>query len=453
MKWRVGRRAVLRGLAYGGAISVGLPVLECMLDSSGKALADGTPLPKRFGVFFWGNGVRMTKYLPATAGAYTMTESLAPLMNVKDYVSIISGYDIKTGNERGHHAGCVGILSGAPMVSQDPKGAPYASTFSAPSIDQVVAASVGMTTRFKSLEVGISKSVTTGEGTTLRYLSHNGPDNPNPPEYSPKALYTRVFGSGFTAPNAGAKTIDPKLALRKSVLSAVRDDATDLRKRLGKTDQARLDQHFESIRALENQISSVEQAPPPPTSCSAPAMPTDTAGDSKLSMTNATMANLVALSLACDQTRVFSYMFSGSVGGTSYPELGISTNHHSLSHDEAGDQPQVQQITVFILQRFAALLEALKAVPEGTGNLLDNCVILASTDVTEGQPHSINNYPIIVAGGGGGALVHPGIHIKGSKGNASDVLLTLLQAMDLPLTEFGKSGGLSKTPVAMLRKA
>jgi hypothetical protein len=454
MKLKVGRRAVLRGLAYGGALSVGLPVLECMLDSNGKALADGTALPKRFGVFFWGNGVRMAKYLPSSVGAYTLTETLAPLMNVKDYVSVISGYDIKTGNERGHHAGCVGILSGAPMISQDPKGAPYASTFSAPSIDQVVAASVGMGTRFKSLEVGISKNVTTGEGTTLRYLSHNGPDNPNPPEYSPKALYTRVFGSGFTAPGGGAApAIDPRLALRKSVLSAVREDATELRKRLGKNDQVRLDQHFESIRALENQISSVETAPPPPSSCAAPAAPTDSPGDSKLTMTNATMANLVALSLACDQTRVFSYMFSGSVGGTSYPELSISTNHHTLSHDEAGDQPQVQKITVFIMQRFAALLEAMKAIPEGDGNLLDNSIILASTDVTEGQPHSINNYPILVAGGGGGTLVHPGIHIKGSKGNASDVLLTLLQAMGLPLTEFGKAGGSSKTPVAALRKA
>src|ERR1700741_5349884 len=105
MKRRVGRRAVLRGLAYGGAISVGSPLFECMLDSSGKAMADGAPLPKRFGVFFWGNGVRMAKYLPSTTGAYTLTETLAPLMNVKDYVSIVSGYDIKTGNERGHHAG------------------------------------------------------------------------------------------------------------------------------------------------------------------------------------------------------------------------------------------------------------------------------------------------------------------------------------------------------------
>jgi hypothetical protein len=450
MKRRLARRTVLRGLAYGGAVTIALPVLEAMLDTHGRALADGTPLPKRFGVFFWGNGVRLAHFTPSATGAYALSEELLPLAKVRDYVSVASGFDIKTGNERGHHAGCVGILSGAPMVSQEPGGAPFSSTFSAPSIDQVVAASVAKSTRFRSLEIGISKNVTTGEGTTLRYLSHNGPDNANPPEYSPKALYARVFGSGFTAPNQVA-TVDPKLALRRSVLSAVRDDATALRTRLGKVDQLRLDQHFESIRALENQISTSESALPPPSSCSMPAQPMDTAGDQNLTATNASMSKLIALALACDQTRVFSYMFSGSVGGTSYPELKISGNHHSLTHDEAGEQPQVQSITTFIMQNFATLLETLQAVKEGEGNLLDRCVILASTDVTEGQPHSINNYPIVIAGGGGGALVHPGVHVKTKGGNASDVLLTLLQAMDVPVTEFGKSGGRSMTPVAGLR--
>jgi hypothetical protein len=170
-----------------------------------------------------------------------------------------------------------------------------------------------------------------------------------------------------------------------------------------------------------------------------------------LTSTNAAMANLVALSLACDQSRVFSYMFSGSVGGTSYPELGITTNHHSLTHDEAGDQPEVEQITTFIIARVAALLEALKAVPEGDGNLLDRVVMLASTDVSEGQPHSITNYPILIAGGGGGALKHPGVHVRAKGGNTSDVLLTLVQAMDVPATQFGAKGGLSTTPVAGLR--
>jgi hypothetical protein len=413
-----------------------------MLDSHGRALADGTPLPKRFGVFFWGNGVRLAQFVPSATGAnYPLSPALMPFSDLRKYVSVVSGYNIKTGNERGHHAGCVGILSGAPMLSQDPKGAPYASTFSAPSIDQVVAASVGTSTRFRSLEIGISKSVSTSEGSTLRYLSHNGPDNANAPEYSPKALYTRLFGAGFTAP-AETPKLDPKLALRRSVLSAVREDATTLRARLGKNDQRRIDQHFESIRALENQISSNAAAAPPPAACARLDEPADstTKSDQNLVATNAAMSRLLAMSLACDQTRVFSTLFSGSVGGTSYPEIKISGNHHSLTHDEGAGQPQVQAITTFIMERFAALLSALRDMPEGDGNLLDRCVILASSDVSEGQPHSIGDYPILVAGGGGGALA-PGVHIRGKSGNASDVLLSLLKAMDLPLTEFGVKGG------------
>lgn len=441
MKSRVlSRRAVLRGLASGAAVSVSLPVLEAMLDTHGTALADGTPLPKRFGVFFWGNGVRRGQFFPTATGAdYPLSPALMPFADLRKYVSVISGYNIKTGNERGHHAGCVGILSGAPMLPQDPQGAPYASTFSAPSIDQVVADHIGKTTRFRSLELGISRSVTTGEGTTLRYLSHNGPDNANPPEYSPKAVYARLFGDGFTAP-AETPKLDPKLALRRSVLSAVREDATALRKRLGTNDQRRIDQHFESIRALENQISASEAAAPPPAACARVDEPADSKGDQNLIATNEAMSRLLAMSLACDQTRVFSVLFSGSVGGTSYPEIDVTSNHHSLTHDEGGAQPQVQAVTVFIMQRFAALLSALRDMPEGEGNLLDRCVILGSSDVSEGQPHTIGDYPILVAGGGGGKLA-PGVHIRGSAGNASDVLLSLLKAMDLPHTEFGVKGG------------
>ncbi|MDB4973289.1 MAG: hypothetical protein JWN48_1630 [Myxococcaceae bacterium] len=444
------RRTLLRGLLYGSAVGVALPTLDWMLDEHGTALADGAALPKRFGVFFWGNGVRLDKWTPATQGAgYALTESLKPLINVKDYVSVVSGFNIKSGNERGHHAGCVGILSGSPMVSQDPNGAPYNSTFSAPSIDQVVASAITAKLKYRSLELGISKNVTTGEGTTLRYLSHNGPNNPNPPEYTPSALFAKLFGSGFTSANT-TKPVDPKLALRRSVLDAVAADISALQKRLGKNDQLRMDQHLTSIRALENQILAIETAAPPPSACAAPRAPTAMLGDSHLVDVNQAMASLCAMALACDQTRVFSMLFSGSVGGTSYPEL-MASNHHGLTHDEAGDQPTVQAITTFIVARFAALLETLKGVPEGAGTLLDNCVIMASSDTAEGLAHSINDYPILVAGGGGGALKHPGVHFRGNGTNTSDVLLTLLQALDLPITSFGNAGGQTSTTVSALR--
>jgi hypothetical protein len=422
-----------------------------MLNSHGSAYAQGQPFPKRFGIFFWGNGVRLARWNPAQTGAdWQLSEELAPLVDVKSYVSVVSGMEIKTGNQRGHHAGCVGILSGAPMLPQNPDGAPYASTFTQPSIDQVVATRLNANTRFRSLELGVSRRVTTGEGTTLRYLSHNGPDNANAPEYSPRAAFTRLFGPGFTAPGQ-APVVDPRLELRRSVLDVVRQDANALRTRLGTTDRQRLEQHLDSIRALENQIRLIENVTPPPSACRAPSEPAEPAREQLTEVTDA-MASLLALSLACDQTRVFSIQFSGSVGGTLYSEVGATREHHGVTHDEPGDQPTVNAITTFIMKKFATFLGKLKETTEGTSNILDQCAILASSDTAEGQPHSIRDYPIIVAGKAGGALKHPGVHYRSTtRENTSKVLLTLLQAMDIPVTEFGTDGGRTNETVAAIR--
>ena len=449
---RLDRRTLLRGVAGGMFASLALPTFEAMLNSHGTAYADGLPLPKRFGVFFWGNGVRLKQWVPQKTGAaWDLSEELTPLAKVKEYVSVVSGMNIKSGNERGHHAGCVGILSGSPMISQDPQGAPYASTFSAPSIDQVVATHLKPPTRFRSLELGVSRRVSGSEGTTLKYLSHNGPDNANPPEYSPAAMFKRLFGDGFVSPGQ-KQVVDPRLALRRSVIDAVRTDARALQQRLGATDRQRLDQHIESIRALEIQIQAIETALPPPSACVAPGAPADLTGDDHLTAITDAMANLLALSLACDQSRIFSIQFSGSVGSTVYKEIGVTTEHHGITHDEPGDQPTVHAITVFIMKRFASFLEQLENTPEGTGNLLDRCAILASSDTAEGQPHSISDYPILIAGGAGGSLVHPGIHYRSGTGeNTSNALLTLLQAMDIDVTEFGNAAGKTTKTVAALR--
>src|SRR5882724_614358 len=141
---KISRRTVLRGVLAGTAVSVGLPPLEAMFNGNGTAYAAGNALPKRLGVFFWGNGVKVDRWLPMGTGAvWTPNVEMAPLAAVKEYVSVVSGMQVLTGHEQGHHAGAVGILSGAPMVVQPTNGAPFRSTFSAPSIDQVAAAVIG----------------------------------------------------------------------------------------------------------------------------------------------------------------------------------------------------------------------------------------------------------------------------------------------------------------------
>jgi Protein of unknown function (DUF1552) len=444
-KMSLSRRTLLRGALGGAMVSVGLPPLEAMFNGNGTAHADGSPVPKRLGIFFWGNGVKLDRWTPKNTGpTWTPSPELEPLTALKDYVSVVSGMSLMTGNERGHHAGCVGILSGAPMVSEPHPNSNYVSTFSKPSIDQVAAAAIGQTTRFRSLELGISRRTVSGEGTTLHYLSHSGPDSPNPPEYDPVAVFNRLFGKDFMPTGAPMAAVDPTRALRRSVLDAVGADIASLRAKVGTGDRSRLDQHLENVRSIENRLADMAQAAPAGAACALPATPgtfPDQNRQEQLEPKMKAMSDLIAMALACDQTRVFSVMFSGSVGSTVFWQVGASGGHHDLTHDEPGDQPLVHASTIFTMKELAVLLAALKGIPEGAGNVLDNCVVLASSDVADGREHSIEDYPIVVAGGGGGYLKHPGVHYRSSGENTSMVLLSVLRAAGLPITEFGDKGG------------
>ena len=447
-KFMLNRRTVLRGALGGVGISVGLPPLEAMFNANGDAYAQSnTAIPKRLGLFFWGNGVKLDRWVPSTTGAgWTPSPSLQPFATagVKDYVNVVSGMNIKSGNERGHHSGLTGIMSGAALVAEPHPNSNYVSTFSQPSIDQVAAGVIGTTTRFKSLEVGVSKKVVDGEGTTLHYLSHNGPDSFNPPEYNPVNVFNRLFGTDFVPPMGGTPVVDVSKTLRKSVLDAVLADMNTLKGRVGATDKVRLDSHMNNIRSLENRlVPATPTLPPGSTACVRPAQPAkpSTSGGEPIKATNKAMSDLIAMALACDQTRVFSVMFTGSVGYTVFSDIGITTGHHDLTHDEAGDQPQVQASTVYTMEQFAVLLAALKAIPEGAGNLLDSCAILASSDTADGRDHSITNYPILVAGSAGGKLKFPSVHYKSNGENTTMVLLSILRSVGLSLTEFGTGGG------------
>jgi hypothetical protein len=446
------RRTFLRGALGAAAATVALPPLELMLNSNGAAFADGAALPKRFGVFFWGNGVVNSRWNPSGTGAgsaWSLSEELAPLSSVKSHLTVVSGARVRTSNMRGHHSGAAGILSGANIVPQDPGDANYASTYSAPTIDQVIAERIGGGTSFRSLEVGVDERVSTVEGTTLRYLSHNGPDSVNPQEYNPSAVFGRLFGEGFVEPGE-TQVVDPKLRLRRSVLDAVKSDADALRKRLGASDKLRLEEHLDGINDLQIRIEQLEQAAPATgLACEQPGDPgfaptTDAAGQRARSRA---MADLIVMATACDITRVWSNLFNGSVSGTYYWSVDSQMSFHQLTHDEPGNQPKVHGCVMFVMEELAYLLEKLNSTPEGDGSLLDNMVILGTSDVSSGKEHSLNDYPILIAGKGGGALKGD-YHHRIFNQNASHSLLSICHAMDVPLPSFGGNGGYVESPLS-----
>ena len=152
------------------------------------------------------------------------------------------------------------MLSGSPLLAGSTDDD---NSFEFPSVDQIVADAIGGTTRFRSLETGVQP----GSG-----LSYNGPYSLNPPESSPHALFERVFGAGFREPGEEG-LVDPTLALRRSVLDAVMDDSQRLMNTVSAADRARLEEHFEGIRALELRLAMMEEDPPDLAACMRPEKP------------------------------------------------------------------------------------------------------------------------------------------------------------------------------------
>src|SRR5690349_8628631 len=265
MRKRLSRRTMLRGMMGGTAIAIGLPALEIFLNGNGTAYAGGDALPKRFGIFFWGNGMLPDRWVPAGSGpTWSLSPTLAPLSAVKNDVSVISGMKVYTGNSVPHGSGPVGMLSGAPFAPNE------VETFAEPTIDQVIAGAVGQDTRFKSLEIAAEPGG--------RSLSFNGPHSNNPPESSPAAFFKRVFVDGFVMPGSTPMP-DPRLPLRRSILDGVMEEAEGLQMVLGSTDKARLEQHLDGVRSLEKQLEKLEQNPPSLAACAVPGKPLDSYPD------------------------------------------------------------------------------------------------------------------------------------------------------------------------------
>jgi hypothetical protein len=422
---RLNRRTVLKGLLGGAVVSIALPPLEAMMNRHGTAYAGAATFPKRFGVWFWGNGVLPAQWLPAGEGpGWEPSPTLAPLAPVRANLAVVSGLRVQTVNTAPHEAGPAGLFSGDQLRG---------GTYSGPTIDQIVAGVIGGETRFPSLETGVQRSDTG--------LSHSGPNLMNPPETDPRALFNRLFGEGFRAPGETG-VADPRLALRRSVLDVVSAQATRLRARLGAADRQRVDQHLEGVRAIERQLQRQAENPPNLAACRRPDMPPETVPDVNgrpdMRERSRLVSDLVVMALACDQTRVFFHMYSQPVNNTLFGTA--PAGHHQLTHDEPGEQPQVQTILGLIMADLGYFVSALRAVPEGAGTLLDSTLVLCTTDCSYGRTHALDEYPVVLAGGAS-LGVRQNVHLRVRDANASKLSFSILQLMGVRATEFGVGPG------------
>ena len=421
------RRRVLRGTAAGAAVTVGLPLLGCFLNGNGTALAaDGAPLPVRFFNWFWGLGLTPHLWMPDRKGAgYAMGPELKPLERFSAKMNVYSGFRaILDGNAPvPHSTGYRAVLTGTCAKQEGP------------SIDSLISRSIGMTTRFQSIEVAAT-------GNPSHTVSRRSATVTNPADASPLALYNRIFGPEFKDPNAAVFAPDRDVMVHKSVLSTIKDQREDLMRDLGMADRARLDEYFTSLRQIEHQLALQLEKPAPLNSCTVPEHMEDApvGTDIDLVISNhKLMANLLAHAMACDQTRVANIAFTD--GPSSLRRAGEAATHHVLTHEEAFDkqlkyQPQVKWFNDKIVEALATLLATLESIREGDRTLLDNSVVFASTESGFAWAHTLDNIPIFTAGSAGGRL-KTGLHVAVDGEPVTRVGLTLQQAFGVAVDKWG----------------
>jgi hypothetical protein len=431
----------LRGSLAGAGLSLGLPYLDIFLDSNGTALAaTGAPLPRRFGTWFFGCGMNPDRWNPTTEGRdFALPPELEPIERVRDEISVLSGFSVILAGETNHvhRTGLIGTLcGGAPATTTENDG---------PTLDVLISDAIGGETRFRSLEMA-------AHGLTKDSYSRRSESVVNPSEPSPLALYTRVFASGFTDPNAGEFSPDPRAILRKSVLSVVSEDRTRIEKLLGQSDRARLDEYFTALRQLETQLELQLSEPPPLEACQVPGQPEENPVSQDVHhviRNHELMAQGLALALACDQTRVFNMIFSAGASGLHMP--GSSDTHHTLTHEEAKDeelgyQPQSTQFVTHSMEAWATFVGTLASVREGDGTLLDQCAVMAHSETSDANSHSVSGLPIMIAGRAGGRL-KPGVHVRGAGDSTTRVGLTLQQVMGLNVGRWGVKANQTARPI------
>jgi hypothetical protein len=273
------------------------------------------------------------------------------------------------------------------------------------------------------------------------------------PETTPLSLYERIFGEGFQDPNSDNWKPDPNIMLKQSVLSSITEQRKALMANVGKADQVKLDQYFTSLRDMENQLSVQLQKPEKCESCVIPPEPKEPKRAASVDVVNSntkTMAKLLAMAMACNQTRVFTFMHTQGASETYLP--GESKIYHQITHDEPTDaqlgyQPMTSKIASVVMQGLGDFVNELDAIKEGPGTLLDNTLMMAFSDTGYAKIHSIENIPMLLIGGAGGRH-KAGQHIASKGDSVTRVSLTAMQLAGAPVGEFGTGTMKTARPIS-----
>lgn len=448
-KWHISRRRMLKGM---GAC-IALPFLEAMALPGSSSLSS-SPAPVRTAFLFMPNGVHPEHWTPEKVGSdFQLTRQLLPLESLKKDILVLGELMNKNSlfkGADGHYAKSASLLTCMPIKQTIGDNISSGGV----SIDQVIASRNGHETLFPSLEYGLDR-ITTGVdinvGFTRLYgssISWQSPSQPLSKEIDPRLAFDRLFRS--FVPGKKVKE-DP---WKQSILDLVMDDAKSLKNNLGRSDQDKVSEYLESIRSVEKRISNNANqekfAGNITPDITRELVRVNQNIDEYVEMyggvdiTNKTrlMLDIMALAFWSDASRVSTFMFGNSVSDRNFSFLdGVKGNHHSISHhmDKKEALEEYIRIAAWHVEQYAYFLQKLKSIREGDKTLLDNSMILFSSDLRDGNRHSPKNLPIILAGKGGGKIKTDQNLIFEKETPLANLYLTMLDTLNIEQKNFGDS--------------
>ena len=428
------RRAVLGGL---GA-TLALPFLEGL---GGKTLATGLKRrdPSRFACFYIPGAISQYKWFPQDTGSdYTLAASHKPLAHHRDHFSVLTGLSHIKGRISGH------VHPYSWLTGHNINLIPGTKTNTI-SVDQVAAKHLG-STYLNSLVL----SWTSGVGVTTLSRNSLGVDIPATADY--RRVFERLFPP---ADRAEIKKKQERLALNRSILDTAMGNVKDVKRKLGRIDQERVDQYLHSVRDVEKRLlqkeAILEDGRPK-------------FDESKVRLEREVknsfqehvelMTDLIVLAFQTDMTRVATQCLGGEAGPNyddykvwaqkaGAQQRGTHDVHHKGGGNRGADNPDVIALSYrdeMLCACMARFMDKLKDIRASDGTLLDHTAILFGGAQT--ASHVGSSFPTILAGGKALGFKH-GQHVKWSRDKRpiSDLYLTILQQLGCPVNSFKESVG------------
>lgn len=441
----ISRRALLRGL---GAAIV-LPQLESLAfgrcaEEPVKVAISPSGAPLRMAFVSIPNGVQQNHWFPVgDEKEFKLNSTMQGMERLRDHIQVLGGLKHENATAGRDGAGDHARASATFLTGARARKTAGSDIFVGTSVDQVAAKSLGNTTRFPSLELtcdAIRNSGGCDSGYACAYqynLSWSSPTTPMTPDANPRSVFERLFGAG--SPEERSKNYLLRQSTQKSILDFVLEDTRSLQRQLSANDLKKLDEYLVGVRDIERRLGGMSQgnAIPNPQQATPEGIPPVFAEHIDI------MFDMIALAFQTDSTRVATLILAYDGSNRTFPEIGIAEGHHHLTHNQLVPElaEKVAKIDQFYMDRFARFLDRLGSMQEADGSsILHNSMIVYGGAIADGNRHSHDNLPVVLAGSGGGQF-KSGRYLKLADQPMANLFVSMLNHFGVPTKSFGDSTG------------